>query len=221
MQFTLEIQLMSDSTFGRGDGIAGLVDVEIEYDPMSGLPYIGGRRIKGLLVEACADILYASGNLPWLVEAAAQLFGRAGSQAKQEAWLQVGRAELPPSLQAAIRQDIAQGNFRVDDVLRSLTSIRRQTAIDDVTGAPETGSLRSMRVVRRGLIFTSQLTLNLPSKDMESSVLQALLAVCARAAQRGGMGRNRGRGKLQMTVNNAEYMEYQMQQFAGWLGVRS
>jgi CRISPR/Cas system CMR subunit Cmr4 (Cas7 group RAMP superfamily) len=55
------IRLISDSAFGRGDGVIGVVDSEVEHDKATGLPIIKGRTIKGLLVESCADLLYAIG----------------------------------------------------------------------------------------------------------------------------------------------------------------
>lgn len=32
MKLTLHLKLLSDTTFGRGDGVSGLVDQEIEHD---------------------------------------------------------------------------------------------------------------------------------------------------------------------------------------------
>ena len=59
MKLALTIELLTDTTFGRGDGVAGLVDEEVEHDSQTGLPIIRGRTLKGLLVEECANLLYA------------------------------------------------------------------------------------------------------------------------------------------------------------------
>ena len=48
--YRLKIKLLSDTTFGRGDGVAGLIDQEVEHDPY-GFPYLRGRTLKGLLSE--------------------------------------------------------------------------------------------------------------------------------------------------------------------------
>ncbi|MBK8024610.1 MAG: hypothetical protein IPK19_25090 [Chloroflexi bacterium] len=37
---SLEVRLISDTTFGRGDGIAGVVDQEVEHDASTGLPIV-------------------------------------------------------------------------------------------------------------------------------------------------------------------------------------
>ena len=80
----LSLQLKSDTTFGRGEGLAGLVDEEIEYDVATGLPFVRGRVLKGLLVEECANLMFAlekadSHAQPVLKEAAGRLFGSPGS----------------------------------------------------------------------------------------------------------------------------------------------
>ncbi|PVE30161.1 hypothetical protein DC030_15410, partial [Enterococcus faecalis] len=58
----IRLKLLSDATFGRGDGVSGLVDEEVEHDARTGLPLVRGRTLKGLLVEGCADIFYALGE---------------------------------------------------------------------------------------------------------------------------------------------------------------
>jgi len=41
---TLTLQLKSDATFGRGEGVAGWVDVEVQHDPY-GLPFLGEHSL--------------------------------------------------------------------------------------------------------------------------------------------------------------------------------
>lgn len=48
--YSIKIKLLSDTTFGRGDGVAGLVDQEVEHDQY-GFPFLRGRTLKGLLSE--------------------------------------------------------------------------------------------------------------------------------------------------------------------------
>ena len=52
-ELMLQITLVSQATFGRGDGVAGLVDIEVLHDEM-GLPFLHGRSLKGLLMATCA-----------------------------------------------------------------------------------------------------------------------------------------------------------------------
>lgn len=197
MTLEIHLTLKSDATFGRGDGVAGLVDAEVEHDAVTGLPFMRGRTLKGLLVEECANILFALGQQqsPELIrfqEAARFLFGQAGSTLNDDALMHVGTAMLPKELRDAVRADVEAKRLNPADVLESLTAIRRQTAVNEETGAPDEGSLRSLRVVLRETLFIAQITFD---KDPHADTL-ALLAACVLSLHRAGTGRNRGRGRL-------------------------
>ena len=195
----LPLHLESDTTFGRGEGLAGLADEEIEYDAATGLPFVRGRTLKGLLVEECANLMFAlekasSPALTALEKSAGRLFGRPGSDLQSAALLHFGPALLPEELIAAVRSAIERDELKPAIVLESLTAIRRQTAINEESAAPEEGSLRSMRVVLRNTSFRAWLDF---AEDPEENDL-ALLAACALSVRRGGVGRNRGRGRLSL-----------------------
>ncbi|MCA9987785.1 MAG: hypothetical protein KDE59_25925 [Anaerolineales bacterium] len=207
----LRLTLTSDATFGRGDGVAGLVDAEIEHDPDTGLPYLRGRTLKGLLVEECANILYALGEQSnQFMVAAHWLFGLPGSGLVQEAKMHVGTASFPAGLQQAIRADIQGKRLVPAQVLESLSGIRRQTAVDEGTGAPQEGSLRAMRVLLRG----TELAATLDFDEPPPPAALTLLAACVLALRRAGLGRNRGSGRLTAALWHneqdvtAEYFEH-------------
>jgi hypothetical protein len=197
MKLQLHVRLKTDATFGRGDGVAGLVDEEVEYDATTGLPFVRGRTLKGLLAEECANILFALSKPNSAIhkrfkDAAKTLFGQAGSTLGDDAIMHVGAAMLPEELRKAVEADIKRGSLTPADVLESLTAIRRQTAVNEETGAPDEGSLRSLRVVLRETPFVAQLSID---RDLQCDQL-ALLAACVMSLRRGGTGRNRGRGRL-------------------------
>jgi hypothetical protein len=195
MNYKLRITFISDTTFGRGDGIAGLVDVEIEHDT-NGLPEIRGRTLKGLLTEECANVLFQAGAADGdaLCDTAALLFGRGGSTLDSDGLARFGPAQLLPDLRAVIAHEVATGRVRADQVLASLTAVRRQTSID-VTGVPARGSLRSSRVALRDLSLYADIEI-LDRQNLDSTHARALLGSCAASLRRGGLGRNRGRGRL-------------------------
>ena len=58
MEYALKLELLSDTAFGRGDGVDGLVDIEVQHDAY-GLPFLGGRALKGLMGAECDDIVFA------------------------------------------------------------------------------------------------------------------------------------------------------------------
>jgi hypothetical protein len=195
--YVLKLTLLSDATFGRGDGVAGLVDVEVQHD-RAGLPYLGGRALKGLLGAECDDILFSlSKALPAQPErkrwqrAATRLFGQSGARLEGEALMRVGPAQLPQDLRTVLARDVEKETLTRAEILDMLTALRRQTAMDE-TGAPRKETLRTLRVILRGITFAAQLTF---TQDPTADDL-ALLAATVKALRRVGTGRNRGRGRV-------------------------
>lgn len=198
--YQLKIKLLSDTTFGRGDGVAGLIDQEVEHDPF-GFPYLRGRTIKGLLSEECDNLIAMLTNhrASW-EKVASDLFGTLGSTIGTMAAVRVGDACLPEDLRQAVDFQIEDKTLTKTEVLDSLTAIRRQTAIDTQSGTPDEGSLRSFRVILRDLCFSSDLIF----EKMPSNEMLSLLAVGALALRRVGSGRNRGRGRVRCTLYDSD-----------------
>ncbi len=213
MKRMLYLHLLSDTTIGSGEGVAGLVGIEIEHDPQTGLPFINGRRIKGLLVEECANLLYAAQNPPRLYEAARRLFGEPGSTADTEGVLKVGSAGLSPNVRQAVQYALSEKQATAAEIFEAMTAIRRQTAVDDRRGAPAEGSLRSMRVIVRGVTLEADLEIE-ARRDEPTQDMEALLAACAQAVQRAGVGRNRGRGHVSAWIESQPYTAECLDQFA-------
>lgn len=193
--YHLHFTLKSDTTFGRGDGLAGAVDREVAHDE-HGFPYLNGRALKGLLTEECdslLELLHSHSLLPperlaELVAARDWIFGIPGSRTETTGALHVGHAQLPPHLRAAIRA----AKIPPADVLNSLTAIRRQSAINMETGAPAASTLRATRVILRETLFVAEI--NAPH-ELGSPALD-LLASSVLHWRRAGSLRNRGRGRL-------------------------
>jgi hypothetical protein len=206
----LTLHLLSDTTFGRGDGLAGVVDAEVQHDDY-GLPYLSGKTLKGLLGAECAEVLFAlrqkNGRdmIPW-EQAAARLFGGPGSTEAETGQMHVGDACLPASLRGALAAEFAplsktaQGRQQRAN-LESLTAVRRQTAMEAETGAPKKNTLRTMRVILRDIRFTATLTFSFEIDRAEYVLDRALLAACVKAFRRAGAGRNRGRGRLRAELS--------------------
>lgn len=232
--YTMRFTLKSDGAFGRGDGVAGLVNQEVQHDEY-GCPYLGGKAIKGILVNECADILAAlpqSQRTKWQNVALA-LFGEPGSNHKNQSRMYIGDATLPPLLRQAIQIDVKAGNrtTTTDNVLQSLTTIRYQTAIDPKTGAASKATLRSMRVIIRQTTFVAPIWITEPIykmlesnggevTDQQHSTTERelmLLSACLMALRRVGTYRNRGLGRLEQVqlYNAAEELvsERYFQQF--------
>ncbi|MDD2443802.1 MAG: hypothetical protein PHS52_04810 [Desulfotomaculaceae bacterium] len=195
LKIWLKFCLLSDTLFGRGEGSTEKVDSEICHDEW-GLPYLGGRSLKGILQEECANILFAlrlqktkDTSFPM---AAQRLFGVPGSTIRDQSIMHVGDARLPLNLRRAVEVGIKRHEITPQQVLESLTTVRRQTAISAETAAARDETLRAMRVILRNAIFEAPLSFSAEPTEKELS----LLAACVMAFRRVGSGRNRGCGEV-------------------------
>jgi hypothetical protein len=214
-ELQLKIKLLSDTTFGRGDGVAGLVDQEVEHDDC-GFPYLRGRTLKGLLSEECDNVIVLLKDdiqKHWL-DVRNKLFGVPGSVLETMSIMHVGDACLPDKLRqvVAIQMEIEQKKEQQNkyqltpaDILNSLTTIRRQTAINSESGSSEKGSLRSARVLIRDRPNTqARFTANLFFDQELTEDMKSLLVVGVLALRHLGSGRNRGRGHVQCSLYDVQ-----------------
>lgn len=224
-KLAIHLLLKSDTTLGRGDGVAGIIDAEVEQD-INGLPFLRGRTLKGLLNEECANLLYAlqpSGLDQGYQDAAMHLFGGPGSDLQSSACARYGDAQLPAPIRQVVEFEMAVARaerklaahgtpvttprrrpaFQPADFLNSLTAIRRQTALDEM-GVPLKASLRTMRVVLREMVLISAVTYQPPANLAVAACERdlALLAAVCKAFRRMGTGRNRGRGRVITTLHD-------------------
>lgn len=191
---TLVVELLSDTTFASGEGTAGAVDVEIDHDEI-GLPVVRAKRLHGLLRDGWLSL---RDHFADLTAAASRVLGEEADLAEQTV-LRLGDALLPADVRAWAAHAVGRERhpLRPEQVLATLTDVRRQTAVSRATGAPEDKTLRSSRVVLRGLSFTAPLHwLTEPGTGEERC-----LALCALAVRHGGLQRNRGRGFLRLTLD--------------------
>lgn len=196
----LTIDLLSDATFSSGGGTPGVVDVDVTAT-RDGLPFIRGKTLHGLLREAWLGMRSAFGELE---PAAARLLGREGDR-DEGAILRLGNAHLDEGSVADgkaawARYAVGREHFPLhpEDVLRTLTDVRAQTARRRSTGgAPEPGTLRATRVVLRGTRFYAPLTFQ-PEPDHDAL---RCLALCVLGTRHGGLARNRGRGLLRCLLD--------------------
>lgn len=114
-ELQVQIKLLSDTTFGRGDGVAGLVDQEVEHDSY-GFPYLRGRSLKGLLSEECDNLLILLKDevfRHWN-DVRNKLFGVSGSVIEKTSIMHVGDAYLPEKLREAVKIQIEKERDRED-----------------------------------------------------------------------------------------------------------
>jgi len=222
----LHFELSSAATFGRGDGLPGLVDSEVEHDAY-GFPFLRGRTLRGLLAEEMESLLYALGNRPELKSARDRLLGEEARLLDETGILHVGHAQFPEAVRQLIAAEVEAEKekarqekertgknekplfFTREAVLDSVTALRRQTAMTHL-GAPEPASLRAQRVILRTTRFEAQLHFDEDPQPLEL----ALLTASVLAWRRAGTGRNRGRGRLRAWLNDEAWTQARFTEFA-------
>lgn len=188
------IELLSDTTFGRGEGTPGVVDVEIDHDAY-GLPILGGKSLRGLLRDSWLSM---QRQFPELLDAGCRVLGPHGD-VEETAIVRFGDAVVEESARtyfaAAVERSLHP--LPISAILSALTEIRWQTSEERETGAPARATLRSTRVALRGLKLAAPLLwLAEPSRaDCQC------LALATLATRHAGLGRNRGRGYVRLTLD--------------------
>jgi hypothetical protein len=193
----IRIELLSDTTFSRGEGTAGVVDVEVDHDEL-GLPFLGGKALRGLLHDSWLSMAPSFKAYKELQSSAERILGK-DFDLTESSVLRIGDAVVD----AETRKWIHGAEFRKEKpvnpsmVLQALTDIRYQTAEERKTGAPAKTTLRAVRVLIRTLTLDSPLCwLYTPSKDDCRCLALMLLAT-----RHAGLGRNRGRGHIRLTLD--------------------
>lgn len=191
---TIQIELLSDAAFSRGEGTAGVVDIEVEHDDL-GLPFLGGKTIRGLLRDSWLSL---SPCFPDLAKAGECVFGPE-ADFDERSILRIGDAVVDEEtrrwIEAAEMRDYNQVSPIV--VLEALTDIRKQTSEERSTGAPAGTTLRSVRVVIRGLKLQAPLYWLEPPGSGEIHALSLALL----ATRHAGLARSRGRGHIRLCLD--------------------
>lgn len=192
----LQIELLSDATFSRAEGAPGVVEIDVEHDDL-GLPFIGGKTLRGLLRDSWLSMCR---HFDELAEAAERVLGRVRAT-DESCRLRVGDALLSADIRSAVRRASRRNETPLtpETILRGCTDIRYQTAESRQTGAPETTTLRASRVVIRGFVFASPLLWLDGDRPTKEDL--RVLALSALATRHGGLLRNRGRGHLRLTLD--------------------
>lgn len=212
----IRLQLKSAATFGRGDGVAGLVDGEIEHDRF-GFPFLRGRTLKGLLAESAENIVYTlelQHKEGWRT-IQKQLFGDPGRGYAEQGILRIGDACLPQAIRYLVQKEQEQTKtiFTQENVLQSLTGIRKQTAVNH-EGGSEHASLRAIRVLLPEIILHAPLSFRIATEPTEKQL--AFLTATLLDLRHAGTGRNRGRGWLEadLMAENEIETDRHFQKFA-------
>ena len=149
----IRIELLSDLCSYSGEVYNTVVDTDVVYDNY-GLPYIPAKRIKGCIRESALDLQKMG-----LISHYEEIFGKEGN--RQSCFtLSNAYIENYDKTVNALASYPVKALTEKQKVLAQYTYTRTQTAIDNETGSAIENSLRTLRVVKKGMVFEAELHFN-------------------------------------------------------------
>jgi CRISPR/Cas system CSM-associated protein Csm3 (group 7 of RAMP superfamily) len=192
----MTIKLDSDSLIASGEGMGSIIDTDISFDDV-GLPYIPSKRIKGCLRDSILEIskMFEMSKINYFLDID-RVFGNNIKEIDSLVsfsdfyipdykntynWLKYYKNEF---------SDFLSTNL----ITNFFTDIRQQTRIDD-DGVVKDNSLRTSRVLKKGIIFESDISLF----NDDDILLNTLTLACINLRHI-GTSRTRGFGEINCEI---------------------
>lgn len=201
LRVELTIEILSDTCFSMPAALDLSVDTEVATDDL-GLPMIPGKTLHALLRDtwlSLQDAIAKENQGPdeegrSLLDGWA-LLGRPGSH-EGEGCLRIGDARAAPEVRESVRWATQRRSNPIskESIRRAFFAARTLTAIDHATGAPETDTLRRVRVIPANTRLYTPLSLT----DELTEKQQALLKLLLQLTRHAGINRNRGMGHIKL-----------------------
>lgn len=205
----LTIELLSPALIGSAEGFGALIDSDIVFDDY-GIPYIPSKRIKGCLRDSATEVceIFSQAGIEIFdlstengsFRIVNSLFGKSGQETPSPIrlfnlylneyenlvkWLDYMTKKTPQY-------------FNPEIVRNYFAEIRQHTSIDK-DGVAKKGSLRSLRVLDRGLVFEGEIELTEEREDFLILLYFATLNLT-----RVGTKRTRGFGRIKCRILEGE-----------------
>ena len=201
MNKRIKIELKSDLCSSSGNNFGSLIDTDICYDKY-GLAYIPSKRLKGILKEAFieySDWIRNSENSKSLDDICSRLFGIEGANNSCDLIIDNAYLEDIDLIEHDIEniEDNYSKYLNKQRILNTISYVRYQTAIDEKTGVAKENSLRTIRVLKSGLVFYSNISVKGEDElDLIGNILPLVTHI--------GMNRTRGFGEVECTILDSQ-----------------
>lgn len=185
----IRVELLSDTCFSSGEVYNSAVDTDVFRDE-NGIPVIGGKRLKGCIREAAEELR----DWGYMID----VEGIFGSKYDRNSAIHISDAR-PEQYD----QYISELSMRNDPmlvhpsrVLDAFTYIRTQTAVDQ-EGIADRNTLRSIRVIKKGLVFFAPVEFRC-SDEKKHEYEDQMVKIC-KAVRHMGLNRTRGMGSVKVS----------------------
>ena len=193
-KYQILIKLRSDLCVSDGGIYNSAIDTDVCYDK-NGFPYIPAKRLKGCLREAALELKDWGHKL-----SPDKMFGCEGNQTGS---IRIGNAYLInlSEYEALVNKYKGHMLLHPQNILGQFTYVRVQTSVDRETGTAEENSLRTIRVINKGCVFTAEVSMD--DRQAMEEVQFHSLELCCRALRHMGISRTRGLGEVEVTLQKA------------------
>lgn len=193
-KYRIKMELQSETMFGSGQSIPGVIDTDIQYDEY-GLPYMHAKTLKGHIGE----------QMRWIVDLkqmdtaiCSRLLGSPDTEGdKTNGKLHFGNVRLSHAVEARLMAALEAGLLSKEELLESLTVSYSFTSLDD-EGIAKDHTLRRVRMLRKGLVFEADIH---AEELMEAE--EGLLYAAVGALQHVGSYKSKGKGLVRCELEEA------------------
>lgn len=208
--YQIKIELKSDALIGSGEGFGTIINSDVVFDDL-GLPMIPAKRLKGCLRDAANEVchmlqqakieIFKDSSLSQSekneYEKVANIFGRPGQKESTPIYFSNCTIEEYENKRNALCyfKEKYPTLLTADKILSTFAYLRRQTAIGEESGAAQEHSLRTIRVLKKGLVFYGEISL-----EQEDQGDVNLLALACFNLRRLGGKRQRGFGEVECKI---------------------
>lgn len=201
----IRVELLSDTCFSSGEVYNSAVDTDVFCDT-NGIPVIGGKRLKGCIREAAEELR----DWGYMID----VEGIFGDRYDRNSVIHISDAKPEKYDQYISELSVRNDPMLVHPsrVLDAFTYIRTQTAVDQ-EGIADHNTLRSIRVIKKGLVFFASVEFRC-DEEKKIEYAQQMLKIC-KAVRHMGLNRTRGMGsvKVSFEMNMPEIFEDRTPEF--------
>ncbi len=198
--YKLKLELCSPTLVGSGEGFGALIDTDIVFDDV-GIPYIPAKRIKGCLRDAALDVqdMCTLAEIQDVCIEIEKTFGKTGDEKAAPVYfsnLTIAPYQEYQQTREWLTYALESGKYHTvlspSQIVKTFTELRQQTRIHE-DGTADDGSLRTSRVIKKGICFYGEITVE--DDDSNKRIEQTLLLACSNF-RAFGTKRNRGFGEV-------------------------
>jgi CRISPR-associated protein Csx10 len=200
-KYRIKIKLLTEAIFGSGNSIPSSVDLEITHDEY-GFPFMKAKTFKGNFRKAVTNVaeLLSPGECKAVID---NLLGKENDGVNSWKNIRFTDCMLNENVREILAFKVRNGTLTESEIKEALTDIRSFTSIDD-NGSYEEGSLRDIRVIKKGLEFYVDLNVYRELSEKELG----LLATACRYMKHIGSMKTRGKGEVDCSFLVCEEGKY-------------